>query len=98
LTVANECDVLRHRWSGRAMANRFDAVPVGIEDKRSVVICAVLGVEATAAIVLAAMLHGRPIKLIHSFARGCGERDVKTITGNLDFVFLAELDRKCVLI
>jgi hypothetical protein len=53
------------------------AVAVGIEEKRAVVVVAVLGAQAGLAVVLVARLCAGPPKLVHESARRRDEADVQ---------------------
>lgn len=72
--------------SGLSLADGFDAVTIGIENKRRIIIIAVFGMYSRPAVVLSAMRQSRPVKRSHGLAGRRGESDVKALTGHSDII------------
>lgn len=70
--------------SGLLLTDGFDAIAVRIENKRRVIIIAVFGMYARAAVVLAAMRQRCPIKRPYSLTGRRGESDMKPFPGYSD--------------
>jgi hypothetical protein len=82
-------------WLTLFIDDGLNSMPVWIEDKRSVIIVAIFGVEAGSAVISPTMLEGGLIKGLDCSSGRCRESDMEAFPWDDHFTW-PKLDRKLV--